>query len=371
LPEPLGVHYFGDFVSAACHARLPSPYTSLIGSNYFPFSYVAMAPFGYLLRFGLLAALLPFLALSALLILVPIYRSFPPGISRNERLLALTLLVVLTYPFISMIDRGNAQGLVTGCLMCGVYLFLRDRPNSAALFLGAATALKGYPVFFLLLFVKKRQWKSLIVAATASMVLTFMPLLVFEGGPIRNAKALLTQLRTFTEGGEIWLRYNNSLKGLFLAINELSVPLLAGPSHFMSAHYTWVVMILAITLVIVGISQRIDFFQFSLLGAIFCSLLIDLSAGYVLTAFFVPLMVYFNHGVDEGRVVRIQVWLIAILMVPKGIPIKVTEYWPRADYSPSWNTVLNPTIMLVLSVLSFYYYFSKRAAAQECPNSPS
>ena len=37
LPKPIGVHYFGDFVSAACHAKLPSPYLSEFATNTFRF----------------------------------------------------------------------------------------------------------------------------------------------------------------------------------------------------------------------------------------------------------------------------------------------------------------------------------------------
>ena len=348
LPDPLGVHYFGDFVSMICHSQLPTPYNSGIGSNYFPFSYVIMSPFGILMKMNLLLAIIIFLLISTMLITVPIYRSMK-GVHSSERVLAILISVIFTYPFISLVDRGNVQGFVTGFLVLGMYLYIQKDFNSAAVMISLACALKGYPVVFLLLFVQNRQWRALAQGIFVGVLTTIAPLIFFQGGFLNNTKGLLTQLSEFGVGGEIYLRYNNSLKGLFLSFQEINVPIISEITKPLIQHYTLVIATIAIVITVILTFFKIDLLEFSILASIFCCLLVDLTAGYVLTIFFVPVMVYLsgNYTISHQRAL-IYMTGIAILFAPKGLPIKVATYWPRSDYSPSFNSIINPLVELSL-----------------------
>ena len=349
-PQPLGLHYFGDFVSIVCHAQFASPYNSGFISNYFPFSYVMMSPFGPLMRLHVLAALLPFIIASSLLICIPIIKSMS-YVSKAERYLTVLIAVVMTYPFISFFDRGNAQGFVTGFLVTGIYLYMNSRFNESAIFLGLATALKGYPIIFLIIFVRKRQWRPLAISILTGGIATIIPLLFFDGGMIRNIQGLFTQLKGFSVGGEIYLRYNNSLKGLLFSIQELKISPLTGVSHLLTDNYSMVAALIAGIIIIAALTLKFDLLEFSILASIFCCLLIDLTAGYVLTTFFVPVMIFLSGKYEISP--RRSFWYmagIAIILAPKGIPIKITPYWPEATYSPSFNSVLSPLMQLGLIV---------------------
>ena len=350
LPRPLGFHYFGDFVSTVCHAQMSTPYGKEIGSNYFPFSYVMMSPFGPLMRLHVLAALLPFIIASSLLICIPIIKSMS-YVSKAERYLTVLIAVVMTYPFISFIDRGNAQGFVTGFLVTGIYLYMNSRFNESAIFLGLATALKGYPIIFLIIFVRKRQWRSLAISILTGGIATIIPLLFFDGGMIKNIQGLMSRISGLQDSSFQFNAYNNSLKGLLFSIQELKISPLTGVSHLLTDNYSMVAALIAGIIIIAALTLKFDLLEFSILASIFCCLLIDLTAGYVLTTFFVPVMIFLSGKYEISP--RRSFWYmagIAIILAPKGIPIKITPYWPEATYSPSFNSVLSPLMQLGLIV---------------------
>ena len=349
-PQPLGLHYFGDFVSIVCHAQFASPYNSGFISNYFPFSYVMMSPFGPLMRLHVLAALLPFIIASSLLICIPIIKSMS-YVSKAERYLTVLIAVVMTYPFISFIDRGNAQGFVTGFLVTGIYLYMNSRFNESAIFLGLATALKGYPIIFLIIFVRKRQWRPLAISILTGGIATIIPLLFFDGGMIRNIQGLMSRISGLQDSSFQFNAYNNSLKGLLFSIQELKISPLTGVSHLLTDNYSMVAALIAGIIIIAALTLKFDLLEFSILASIFCCLLIDLTAGYVLTTFFVPVMIFLSGKYEISP--RRSFWYmagIAIILAPKGIPIKITPYWPEATYSPSFNSVLSPLMQLGLIV---------------------
>jgi len=343
-PQPLGLHYFGDFVSIVCHAQFASPYNSGFISNYFPFSYVMMSPFGPLMRLHVLAALLPFIIASSLLICIPIIKSMS-YVSKAERYLTVLIAVVMTYPFISFIDRGNAQGFVTGFLVTGIYLYMNSRFNESAIFLGLATALKGYPIIFLIIFVRKRQWRPLAISILTGGIATIIPLLFFDGGMIRNIQGLMSRISGLQDSSFQFNAYNNSLKGLLFSIQELKISPLTGVSHLLTDNYSMVAALIAGIIIIAALTLKFDLLEFSILASIFCCLLIDLTAGYVLTTFFVPVMIFLSGKYEISP--RRSFWYmagIAIILAPKGISISN----PASNTIPSFGTIISPLIMCAL-----------------------
>ena len=105
VPKPLGIHYFGDFVSTACHSRLPSPYLSYWSSNYLPFAYVLMKPFGFLMKFNFKFSVFLFLLLTVILIIIPIWVSLSGIKDSATKVIAIVVMVIMTYPFFSVMDR--------------------------------------------------------------------------------------------------------------------------------------------------------------------------------------------------------------------------------------------------------------------------
>jgi hypothetical protein len=303
-----------------------------------------MSPFGPLMRLHVLVALIPFIIASSLLICIPIIKSMS-YVSKADRYLTVLIAVVMTYPFISFIDRGNAQGFVTGFLVTGIYLYMNSRFNESAIFLGLATALKGYPIIFLIIFVRKRQWRSLAISILTGGIATIIPLLFFDGGMIKNIQGLMSRISGLQDSSFQFNAYNNSLKGLLFSIQELKISPLNEVSHLLTDNYSMVAALIAGIIIFAALTLKFDLLEFSILASIFCCLLIDLTAGYVLTTFFVPVMIFLSGKYEISP--RRSFWYmagIAIILAPKGISISN----PASNTIPSFGTIISPLIMCAL-----------------------
>ena len=360
VPKPLGIHYFGDFLSTACHSRLPTPYLSEYSSNYFPFAYILMKPFGYFMRFNYKFSVTLFLLLTISLIIIPIWISLSCITETSTKVISIVALVVISYPFFSVIDRGNIQGLVVGFLIIGVLAYQKNHKTTSAIMFAIAATLKGYPIVFFLIYVRKRDWKQLLISTTISLSLTLVSMSTFSGGAYQNLIGLFRKITQLSDTGNSITAYSNSLKALFETILFLKVPIISHLASFLIDHYQVFTMIFSLALVALALQKRISNLEFYSICALLCALLFDPVPGYVLLVFFVPLVVGFSeYKPSDPRISDLYLLLICLLMIPKGLPIKVGNVWPRCDYCPTFNSAVNPTIELVLLTIIVYSVFRK------------
>lgn len=82
------------------------------------------------------------------------------GIAGLDAILACTLLVTAasSYPFYNLMDRGNIEGIIWILLALGLASFAGERYWLAALFIGAAAAMKPFPGILLLLLLSRRKY---------------------------------------------------------------------------------------------------------------------------------------------------------------------------------------------------------------------
>ena len=352
VPKPLGIHYFGDFVSTACHSRLPSPYLSYWSSNYLPFAYVLMKPFGFLMKFNFKFSVFLFLLLTVILIIIPIWVSLSGIKDSATKVIAIVVMVIMTYPFFSVMDRGNIQGLVVGFLIIGVLAYGKNLKTASAIMFALAAALKGYPIIFLLIFVRKRDWKPLITSISFFLCLSLISVSTFSGGAYQNLTGLLRKILELSDTGTTITAYSNSIRALFETTVFLNIPLVGHYSSVLMSHYQIFTTIFSFALVVLAVQKKITDFEFLIISAIFCALLFDPTPGYVLLVFFVPLVFGLStYDPTDSQKSSIYLLLISFLMVPKGLPIKVGAQWPRCDYCPTFNSAVNPLIELVLLTL--------------------
>ena len=366
IPRPIGIHYFGDFVSAACHSQLPSPYLSTFSSNYFPFAYVLMLPFGFLMRINFPLSVAIFLLTTCCLILLPIWHSLSFIRELANRTTLLVAVVIMSYPLFSVIDRGNIQGFVVGFVIIGLLSYKQDRKTMALFFLAAATSLKGYPFVFIFIFLRKQEWKHFVTALFVTFSLTVISLLSFSGGLYQNIKSLISKILELSDTGSSNTGYSNSMKALLDSVTELKIPLLADLSNSISNHYIFLFGTLAALCIFLSVQKKITDFDFIVIGAIFGTLLFDPSPGYVMLLYLVPLAEFFsNNHLYRDKKTRLCVLSICVLLVPKGIPIKTGAGWPRSDYSPTFNSFLNPLIqvLLLLVILCSFVWKQKCSTA--------
>lgn len=84
--------------------------------------------------------------------------------------------------------------------------------------------MKLYPILFLVLFLKKKEYKPIIYAILFSFFFTFTSLILFKGGIIVNINQLLFNLNDFNNDyeGLSGIQHNSSLYG-FIKITMLTI----------------------------------------------------------------------------------------------------------------------------------------------------
>lgn len=336
----VGVHFFGDFWTTLLRTQEASPYLvrpGVGGSSYPPFAQFLYEPLTWL-PYPL--ALLIFLVGSTAILVIPFWRA----LSAYEPHIRATFIIVgimLTYPFLFSLDRGNNVVIATGFLLFGVLSLHEGKPKKAATYFALAAAIKIYPVFFLLMFVSGRQWKALWRAIWVGTTLTLVPVLTYEGGLVANLKALYANSSYFRDGGA-QIALNHSLASF---LNTLSLggfnP--GGITRQLIEHYSLVVLLLVLISTLFLLASRDDFYSIAI-ACLLNTLLIPITYGYTLTVLY-PLLISLATASGEQLLKRLIAILLAILFCAKGMPI--------GPAGSSLLNYLNPSIQLVILFLTF------------------
>lgn len=160
----IGVHHFGDFQIMAGYANSVNPYdpSLTLPAQYAPFTFLFVK---FLLVFGLKNAYILYTSLTFLSIMIPVLLICKRSLA-GLHWIYISLTVVLTQPFLTIFDRGNLQGLMSGLIFLSYYFYTSGRRKLAFSFLILAAALKGYPLL-ILLFMKRDRIKNFLLGLIA------------------------------------------------------------------------------------------------------------------------------------------------------------------------------------------------------------
>ena len=338
-----GAH-FSDLSDFYGPLRGHDPYAT--HSTYPPFAFIAMEPFSWL---GGVDAMYLWLALAAggLGAYVAWQLDFMP---RIDRVAAVIVLTVATYPFLFAFDRGNIEVVVTLLLAAFVWGLQTDHPNLAAIAIGAAAAMKVYPLIFAALFLVKKQWRQLSVTAVAGLLLSLLGSIYYDFNLIHAINLFrgnvpgYKQAYVFYDGGvafgcSLWsplkLLAVDALGGNTLTVHEL-LPIYTDASAVAAAG-----IVLALWRLPLRFWEQIALLTFAF------DTLPTVSGDYKLLHLVVPMVLFLRYGADD----RLR-WLylagFALLMVPKAYVLL------RPDSAPyPWvnlGVVVDPLVMLVLGL---------------------
>jgi Glycosyltransferase family 87 len=170
---PIGDVLFGDlleFVPAFQKAQ-----TGFFRSP--AFSVIAYPPFGavfYPLLYSFGHPVVFYLGVFALWLGIAIEgvrrRLIQYGINGPTALLFPLTVAAVSFPIAGLVQRGNIELFVWIFTAIGVWAFLRDRNQSAAVFWGLAAAMKLYPIVLLVLFVRRRGFKAFASGLAAFVI---------------------------------------------------------------------------------------------------------------------------------------------------------------------------------------------------------
>ena len=350
-PKPWHNHYFGDFLVIFRLSQQDSPYfvSGVMTFQYFPLAAVLLGPF---VIFSYWTAFVLYLTVSIAALIGVCWHGLK-DLSRSLRI-KMIALILISGPMISVIDRGNLSLLLTMFCLWGVLQLHNKKPYRAALLLGLAGAIKGYPALFLLVFLRRREWKQLATGIATFTAATLIPMLFYARGLFSNFREMISQFSgsSSPEHAVNIVGYNSSLFSLFETCRvKIGVPL-DQVFLFLENNYTYLGGLILVILCLLSISKyATDLDSLSLITVAIC-LLPQTVGNYVLLLYFVPLLYLWLNAENFDGYRKIQTIAIAIAMTPKGLPLGLPfDVWSSA--APTYSSLVNPLCGLTIAAMSF------------------
>jgi len=332
--EGVGSHFFGDLFATWHYSRDPSPYLHsniVIPSNYPPFTHLLFRPLSALPYTVVLSIFLVGTTAAVLWLVAAQLKD----VTMPLRLLAAGVLGLLNYPILLMLDRGNVEALVLLFLAAAALSARRGAWTWSAVLIGAAAAMKGYPLLFVVLLLGARRPRDVNVAVSTAAGLTLLSFSTMAGGVLDNARGFLRGVGSFDAfgTGERGVQHGSSLHGL------TSVAAHIWPTM------TWLPRVtppLALVILLIGsvsvISGRLLLWQSSAVIAGLTILVPTVAFDYRLVLMLVPLLVLL--GEPGGSLRRVSVLTLGLLFVPKGLPVLYGEV--------NVGVIVNPLLLILL-----------------------
>ena len=339
-----------------------NPYLTKVGAEpalYFPFTYLPLYLLAQLSR-QLVTILFTVLALA---LFACINREYLKRAGFTGTALGKNLLIFscFSYPLLFCLDRGNLEIYVFLAMAAAVFLLERGKSLAGAAFLALAIAVKGYPAVFLLLFLKRKDWRAALLACGLAGALVLAPLLLYKGGFAANLTGLRHNMDFFfhryaldnydyTHNSSLfnlerigsYILYGWQDRSFMLRMFNLAALLLGGGA----AYYIW----------------RKENLLWKQVALLVCAtvLLTPASNDYKLIALFLPLWLFINESA-RSRFDGAYAVILALLLVPKEYPINLSS--PMNEVALS--TLLNPLLMLLLCALIITEGLAQPAAQEK------
>ena len=351
-PRPWGVHFFGDFLLSFRTAQLPSPYFAdgFVPFSYLPFAAVLLGPFAL---FNYWTAVVLFFATAIILLILVLNWGLKHLQKGSQRLII--LLFFASGPMFMMLDRGNVSLILTAICIFAVMNLQRGNIYIAAIAFGFSAAIKGYPLLFLLIFARRREWKQFLVGVSTFFMATLVPLIFYQKCFFSNLNELVRQFRAAgTPVHAINIRaFNNSLFS-FLDTCRTSLPsALTNPFEIMVNNYSLFGILFAIILLTHAVSKHASDFDSLLLVTVAMVTIPQTVNYYVLLLYFVPLIFSWSEELQLNLKLKLIMAALAIVMVPKSVPLW-SPFGPWSPGAATYTSFVNPLCALFISFVCVY-----------------
>jgi hypothetical protein len=343
-PIKLGVHFFGDFYQIF--------YTTKVNGSggYFGFSQLLLflvSDFHYFvaLSFTLLLGLACFYFGNHLLL---------SEFSKIDRHLVFSLLCISFYPILLCLDRGQIHLLSIGFVFFGLALIKKTGKYKSLgiLFICLGISFKIAPIFFILLLVRNRDWKSLRNASATLIFAIISPAIFMANGIISIPKSFLeigSSLYSSPGFFKNSLAYNQSFKALAYWLSQSADGSVQKFGDMMFHNYSIIAVLLALILMILIISPFTSNLEALILCSIGASFLVPIAVAYTNVVFLVCLIEYIQNS-DKSKKSIESIYVIALGFICAGKSIPLNLGYFRDDVAVM-NTLFNPVLALILIVV--------------------
>jgi hypothetical protein len=333
--------HFADLFNFFGPLDAGNPY-SYAAAFYPPFAYITMEPFVWL---GETGATVLWLVIAAAGVGAFVFRHLD-YLEPADRVGCTIVLGFLTYPFVFAFDRGNIDVFATLALFGFAWAMSNGRSRQAALFVGAAGALKIYPFIFVAAFIARRDWRSVAYATGCALFLTFLGC-GYYGFDVAHTLDLYSQrLSHYNDAyavGHAGLGWGCSLFGpvKLVAVHVFHVGH-EGLRTLVSI-YTLATIGLALAGLAVLWRGRLALWQEVTVLTIAVNLLPTVSADYKLVDMVAPMILFLRDGADDARRIAYAL-LFGLLMIAKPYVLLEPD-------GTNLGVVLDPLLMVGLFAL--------------------
>ena len=241
---------------------------------------------------------------------------------------ALPVMLLLSYPFLFLVDRGNFEAVVYVLIALFVYWhYVKPRPWLACFSISAAIAMKLFPAIFLLSYLKEKDYKSVGRTICLAALLTLGALALAKGGVFENLTLMkaaqakyfnLYALGAGADGGTgCGLAFGHSLFGVL----RLAALRLAPHNYMPAMNVILPAYNIFVALYAVCISAYVVFIEktvwkITALLVFTFNLLPYVSTDYKLIHLFIPLLLFIKA--PSGKNSGFYCVLFALLLIPKA-----------------------------------------------------
>ncbi|MDA8170380.1 MAG: glycosyltransferase 87 family protein [Nitrospiraceae bacterium] len=250
----------------------------------------------------------------------------------------------MTYPVLFTLHTGNIEAYVFIFLCLFIYFYQRGKTVLSALFLAMPISMKLFPAVFLILLLADKKYKEILYVFLFILILTLLPLLIFDGG-LRSgfshylgnliaSQKMYAQLMIIKGAGN---HYGHSL------LNALRI--LFGPSFppvqtVMLPYFVFTMVFFAAVSAFI-IFYETAFWKKVALLVMCMDLLPYTSTDYKLMHLFIPLFLFINKQ-EEERWDFIYIIVFSLLLIPKDY------FYFYTDPYNTLNSVMNSALMLLM-----------------------
>jgi hypothetical protein len=343
-PIKLGVHFFGDFYQIFYNTKIKG------SGGYFGFSQLLMF---------LVSDLHYFVALALTLLLGLIFFYMGNHVllfkfSKIDRQLVFSILCVSFYPILLCLDRGQIHLLSISLVFLGLALIKKSNSYRAmgTFLLCVGISFKIAPIFFILLFIRNRDWRSLRNAGAALIFALTSPAIFMSNGIMSIPKSFLEIGSSLYSSPEYFgnsLAHNQSFKALAYWLAQSANGSVQHFGELMFHNYSIIAVLLAVILMILIISPFTSNLEALILCSIGAAFLVPISGLYTNVVFLVCLIEYIQN-LDESKkkIESIYVIALGVICAGKNIPLNLGFFQSSVA---TMNTVINPVLVLFLIVM--------------------
>jgi hypothetical protein len=281
----------------------------------------------------------------------------------SNQLLAIFVIVFLTYPVLFAVDRANFDLLVLPLLFLFALTYVRQQYGASTVFLALAIALKPYTAIFIMVYIIDKRYRDTMLVVFNAALLSILSLSLFKDGLFVETQkyfhALSSLGNDLSPGSR--LSYTSDLFGLLtVGTKFIGDTLNLGSPIDLTAHpnarlaYAILAVVVAIYFAIHLWEKPKPLWKTTAVLTILIILLPFNSHDYRLIYLFVPMLMYLAAGETTGNDLLIVV-LWGLLLVPK-------DYYHFGSLQ-NISMVINPLLLIGLLTCMIPGAFSIKGAA--------